>query len=105
MEIVLNEIERLEKMVKDMLDFSKPLHIQRSLEDIGIILEESIAVIKPSAEKKSVELRVESFAPPPPPLLLDRFRIIQVFINLLTNAIEASSEGADGENTLLQKGR
>ena len=93
MEIVLNEIERLEKMVKDMLDFSKPLHIQRSLEDIGIILEESIAVIKPSAEKKSVELRVESFAPPPPPLLLDRFRIIQVFINLLTNAVEASSEG------------
>ncbi len=93
MEIVLNEIERLEKMVKDMLDFSKPLHIQRSLEDIGIILEESIAVIKPSAEKKSVELRVESFATPPPPLLLDRFRIIQVFINLLTNAVEASSEG------------
>jgi signal transduction histidine kinase len=91
MEIVLSEIERLEKMVKDMLDFSKPLHIQKSLEDFSTILEESITVIKPLAEKKSIEFSVESSVPPPP-LLLDRFRIIQVFINLLTNAIEASSE-------------
>ncbi len=91
MEIVLKEIERLEKMVKDMLDFSKPLHIQKSLEDISIILEESIVVTKHLAEKKSIELRVEAFTTAPP-LLLDRCRMEQVFINLLTNAIEASSE-------------
>ena len=103
MEIVLNEIERLEKMIRDMLDFSKPLHIQRSLEDISIILEESIAVIKPLAEKKNIELRVETFTPPPP-LLVDRFRLIQVFINLLTNAIEASPDAQTVKIRLCTRG-
>ncbi|MGA2403788.1 MAG: PAS domain S-box protein, partial [Syntrophobacteraceae bacterium] len=42
MEIVLGETGRLEKMVKDMLDFSKPLSLEKSLEDISVILEESI---------------------------------------------------------------
>ena len=67
MDIVLEETERLEKMVKDMLDFSKPLHLQKSLEDIGVILEESIAVTKPLAERKNVELRVEALRRRPRP--------------------------------------
>ncbi len=92
MGIVLSETERLEKMVEDMLDFSKPLQLQNSMEEIGAILEESVAVTKPLAEEKKVELRVETLEPAPP-LLIDRSRIKQVFINLLTNAIEASPEG------------
>ena len=91
MEIVLNEVGRLEKMVNDMLDFSKPLDIHKSLEQITIILDECIAVSKPLADKKNVELQIEAFAPPTP-LWLDRLRLQQAFINLLTNAIEASPE-------------
>ena len=47
---------------------------------------------KPLAEAKNVELRVEATAQTAL-LLLDRLRIKRVFINLLTNAIEASPEG------------
>ena len=90
--IVLCETERLEKLVEDMLDFSKPLQLQKSHEEIDAILQESVAVIKHLAEEKKLELRVEAleFAPP---FLLDRLRIKRAFINLLTNAVEASPEG------------
>ena len=47
---------------------------------------------KPLADRKKVHLQVEALEPAPP-LLLDRSRIKRMFINLLTNAIEASPEG------------
>lgn len=91
-EIILKETERLEKMVADMLDFSKPAALQKSLEHIGILLEESVAVTKPLADKKKIELRVEAIGSIPA-LWLDPMHIKRVLINLLTNAIEASPEG------------
>ena len=92
MGIVLSETERLEKMVADMLDFSKPLQLEKSREQIGAMLEESIVVTKPLADEKQVELVVEAIGDAPP-VQLDRLRIKRVLINLLTNAIEASPEG------------
>ncbi len=92
MNIVLSETARLEKMVEEMLDFSKPVLLQKSQEQISAILEESVAVTKPLADRKKVHLQVEALEPAPP-LLLDRSRIKRMFINLLTNAIEASPEG------------
>ncbi len=90
--IILKETERLEKMVEDMLDFSKPIELRKSLEKFDAILEESIAVTKPLADAKGVELRIESSASIPE-LLIDPMRIERVLINLLTNAIQASAEG------------
>jgi two-component system, OmpR family, phosphate regulon sensor histidine kinase PhoR len=92
MGIVLSETERLEKMVEDMLDFSKPLQLRKAPAEISAVLEESVAVIKALADVKRVKLRVESLGSAPP-VLLDCSRIKQVFINLLTNAIEASPKG------------
>ena len=92
MNIVLSETAQLEKMVEEMLDFSKPVLLQKSQEQISAILEESVAVTKPLADRKKVHLQVEALEPAPP-LLLDRSRIKRMFINLLTNAIEASPEG------------
>ncbi|MGC8491508.1 MAG: PAS domain S-box protein [Syntrophobacteraceae bacterium] len=91
-EIILKETERLEKMVADMLDFSKPVALQKSIEHIGVLLEDSVAVTKPLADKKKIELRVEAIGSIPA-LSLDPMRIKRVLINLLTNAIEASPEG------------
>ncbi|MGC9194460.1 MAG: ATP-binding protein [Syntrophobacteraceae bacterium] len=91
-EIILKETERLQKMVEDMLDFSKPLELRKSFEQIGPILEESVAVTKPLADAKRIELRIEAVGPIPG-IPLDPMRIKRVFINLLTNAIETSPEG------------
>ncbi|MDR3557586.1 MAG: PAS domain S-box protein [Syntrophobacteraceae bacterium] len=91
-EIILKETERLEKMVEDMLDFSKPIELRTSVEQIGPILAESVAVTKPLADAKDIELRIEARGDIPA-LPLDPMRIKRVLINLLTNAIQSSPEG------------
>jgi signal transduction histidine kinase len=90
--IILKETERLEKMVEDMLDFSKPVELRKSFEQIGSLLAESVEVTKPLADAKNIELRIEAIDPVDG-LQLDPMRIKRVLINLLTNAIEASPEG------------
>ena len=89
MQLVLNETRRLEKLVEDMLDFSKPLDLEKSFEEIGPIIDDSLAIVKSIAEKHGVSLKVESLHPVPA-VPLDRSRMKQVFINLFTNAIQAS---------------
>ncbi len=91
-EIILKETERLQQMVEDMLDFSKPLELRKSFEQIGPILEESVAITKPLADAKRIELRIEAVGPLSC-IPIDPIRIKRVFINLITNAIQASPEG------------
>ncbi|MCE5334818.1 MAG: GAF domain-containing protein [Desulfobacteraceae bacterium] len=92
MEIILSETTRLEKMVKDMLDFSKPLALEVSAEEIGALIDECFEITNTLAQAKGIELR--SVVPTRiPPVHLDRSRMKQALINLLTNAIQASPDG------------
>jgi signal transduction histidine kinase len=86
--IIYQEAQRLESMVKDMLEYARPLNLRLSLADMNVILQESIAVVKGMAGEKQVTIegRLSSNIAP---LKLDP-RMKQVFINLLTNAVQAS---------------
>jgi len=90
--IIYREAQRLESMVKDMLEYARPLNLRLSLADTTTIIQESIAIVKAMAEEKqiTIESRLSSNLPP---LKLDPMRMKQVFINLLTNAIQASPPG------------
>jgi two-component system sensor histidine kinase HydH len=92
LDIIIREIQRLEKMVEEMLDFSRPLELRRSEKDVTHLVNQTIDIVSPIAQKKKVELQngsSRSF----PLLSIDDLRIKQVLINLLINAVEASSEG------------
>lgn len=92
LDIVISETARLEKLVKDMLDFSRPLEIKRTEVDIGQLVDECIAIVEESAGKNNVRLHK---IPCASPLLVfvDPMRIRQVLINLLVNAAQASPAG------------
>jgi two-component system, NtrC family, sensor histidine kinase HydH len=90
--IVLKETERLENMVKDMLDFSRPLELHLSEEGIDLIVCESLTIVGIMAEKKRV--RLESRIPEGSlRAVIDNMRMKQVLINLAANAVQASPEG------------
>jgi signal transduction histidine kinase len=92
LKIIMKEAQRLDSMVKEMLDFSRPLELHASEANIDEILSQCLEITREVAQEKQVKVRI-NFTLNSPFLFLDALRIKQAFINLLTNAIEASPEG------------
>jgi len=90
--IIVEETQRLERMVKEMLDFSQPLELHRSKKDVGQMVSQSIEIISNVAQEKKVEVQDRS-SQNLPLVLIDDLRLEQALINLLINAVEASPEG------------
>lgn len=92
LDLVVNETSRLESMVKEMLDFSRPVQLQTRMENLNRLAEECVEISAPVAEDHGVKIKTE-FDPELPSQSLDEYRIKQVIMNLITNAIQASPPG------------
>jgi signal transduction histidine kinase len=91
-EVVLDELRKLEKILRDIRDFSKPMTFHHEMTSLNVLLEKTIGrlteqlpagvVIDQDLDRNIADL------------LLDPERIEQVVINLIHNALEAlGSEG------------
>jgi signal transduction histidine kinase len=90
--LVMREADRLEGMVKDMLDFSRPLDLILDRESVSQVVSESIALVERRAKEK--EVRLESrLSGETSPVAFDAARMERVLSNLIQNAIEASPAG------------
>jgi len=90
--IIYQEAQRLESMVKDMLEYARPLKLRLSLADVNGIIRETIAIVKTIAGEKQVSIESQ-LSSNLSAVYLDSMRMKQVLINLLTNAIQASPPG------------
>lgn len=90
--IVVNETGRLETMVRDMLDYGKPIALQSAESALNDVVSEVVEMAEPLASEREVDVKVD-LSPSLPIVALDVHRFKQVLLNLLTNAIQASSEG------------
>jgi PAS domain S-box-containing protein len=104
LDIVIQETRRLENMVRDMLDFSRPLELHLAHENIDAIIAESLAVIEGAAMEKRVTL-IKCPVRNPPRALVDAMRIKQMVINLVMNAAQASPEGETVRICYYEKGK
>jgi two-component system, NtrC family, sensor histidine kinase HydH len=89
LQVVMQETARLEGMVKDMLEFGKPMELELSQADLNDLVRETVEVSKPIAAKAGVVLKME-VDESLPALELDVSRLRQVLMNLIVNAIQAS---------------
>jgi len=90
--IVILETRRLESMVKEMLEFGRPLELALSQADLNEIILDCMELSKPVAKDEGVALE-SRLAPSLPELPLDIDKIKQVLLNLITNAVYASPAG------------
>jgi two-component system sensor histidine kinase HydH len=90
--IVIRETRRLENMVREMLDFSRPLQLRPDETDINKTIRRSVDVVSQAPESGKIALEVQT-SDGIPAAAFDAMRMEQVLINLLMNAIQASPEG------------
>lgn len=101
LEIVVSEVNRINRMVDRMLDFTRIRKLCLNKTNIHKILEDIILLEKESLGKKKGRF-VQVYDPSLPPIDVDEDQIKQVFINLIQNAIDAlPKEG--GEIRLLTR--
>ena len=90
-DIIIRETERLEKMMHNMLDFSKPLALQLSHGYLNEIVQRSLIIVAETAQKKDVTIEI-LLSPDLPAVAFDAMRMEQVIVNLALNAVQASPE-------------
>ncbi len=90
--LVIQETAHLELMVKEMLDFGKPVELQFTEIDFNELVSDSVKVAQPTAKENGVALETD-LALSLPSIVLDAPRVKQVLLNLITNAIQASTAG------------
>jgi len=92
--LVIQETAHLESMVKEMLDFGKPIELHFTEIDFNELVSDSVKIAQPMAAENGVGLETD-LAPSLPSVLLDASRLKQVLSNLISNAIQASTAGED----------
>ena len=85
-------IKRADLIIHGLLDFSVPRALDLHAEDLSAIVEQSLGLVRHEMSQTSIQL-VKELAPDMPRVLLDRNKIKQVFVNILTNAIHALQQG------------
>jgi PAS domain S-box-containing protein len=90
--IAQKEVERLEKLVSDILVFARPTDPEVHLADLNMFVEYSLAMAEREVEDKKIRVQMR-FDDRIPLVPFDAAMLQQAFLNLYLNAIDAMAEG------------
>jgi len=91
LELVKKQITRISKIIRDLVDFSRPSDYELKSTDINDNLREAIEIVKVGKKTKDITF-ISSMdeSLPSVPLIADQVQ--QVFVNILINAVDAIAE-------------
>ena len=90
--IMIQEVERMNKVIGQLLDFARPIKIVKKRVSISSLVKDSLTLIERQAAEKQINLqtRIDS---PDGFVMIDPDRINQVLLNLYLNGLEALDTG------------
>jgi signal transduction histidine kinase len=94
LETITAQIERIERIVRQMLDRTRPETPALVLLDLNSLLRRMFDVTAPALEARGVHL-ITSLDPQLPLIKGDADRLQQAFINLFNNALDAMADGGE----------
>ncbi|OGU77262.1 MAG: hypothetical protein A2V93_10405 [Ignavibacteria bacterium RBG_16_34_14] len=90
-ELIKSQVTRISKIIRDLVDFSRPSNYELRLTDINQNISEAVNITRVGAKAKDIDFEFEkSENIPLLPLVADQ--IEQVFINILLNAVDSFAE-------------
>lgn len=91
LDVIANEIHRLDEVVQGFLKFSRPEDLKLQPVDLTVLLDEVAPIVRPEAERAGVALVVEPVHAPD--VNGDPAMLRQAFLNLALNACQAMPSG------------
>jgi len=91
LELVKKQVTRISKIIRDLVDFSRPSNYELVFTDLNPNLKEAVEIVKVGKKAKNINFKVElDNSLPRLPLVADQLQ--QVFVNILINAVDAISD-------------
>lgn len=88
LELIKKQIDRISRIIRDLVDFSRPSNYELKLCDINESITEAIEIVKVGTKAKNIDFNVTLDKDIPHlPLIADQAQ--QVFVNILINAVDA----------------
>ncbi len=90
----LEVVDRIQSLIETILEFSRRSSLDIEITSLNIVVEKAINLLQGTANKLSVKIskKLDRHIPELP---LNNNKILQVVINLITNAMEASEKGGN----------
>jgi signal transduction histidine kinase len=84
--IILEEVDRLDRVVGSVLDYARPAKGNPGQVDVNAVVERTLRVLSPESPECSLETKLAAWLPP---VRADAEQLRQVIINLVRNAVQA----------------
>ncbi len=91
-QIIIEEVNRLEKILANITDFGKPLKPAKDVFLVNELLENTCSLMGPYFKGSNIQL-IRKFNTSVPPVVMDSTQMKQVFVNLMKNAVESMLYG------------
>ncbi|MEN6321597.1 MAG: ATP-binding protein [Syntrophaceae bacterium] len=91
-EIMIQEVERLNRVIGQLLEFARPMDINRKWSSLQEIIRHTLKIIEGQVKEKNIKIDVNIGAEPGN-VFIDPDKINQVLLNLYLNAIGAMEQG------------
>lgn len=86
------EIHRMNELVRELVDFSNPNKYETQKLDLRQVVQRAVELVTPDLQRRKVTY-TSSFDEAPWQLIINKNQILEVFLNIFINAIDAMPEG------------
>ena len=91
-DIMVQEVERLNRVIGQLLEFARPMEMKRHWTSIQEVIQDTSRMIEGQANAKNIAVQTD-LSQHIGDIFIDRDKITQVLLNLYLNALEAMEDG------------
>ena len=91
-DVIGSEIQRLDRVVQTLVDFTRPVELRLSDMDLRKIVEDVVILASPAAERHNVMIERQS-SQEPLPVRIDADLVKQALLNIVLNGVQAMPDG------------